>query len=285
MPEKNMRNIKPEKTEQKAPPKDFSKNVETKTASDRRQKMTPKRDRPVGAINPGTKNRKPPRRSRGKKHYKENTEEYKTVEVRNLEGGMTQDMLTESGNFPELYGPSRVVLIPVDPYLMHVYWEIDARDIEAARNRLTEKFDQLQLVLRVFNSTSVIFDETKACGCFDITIDLPAGKWYVRRLDPERSYFVDLGIKTESGIFYPIARSNVAETPRGCPQPEEAKRCVFVSRNEASYVAITRHEKARHGGSLHRTVEKNNLQEGNITDINEISFLPGISSTPVAPDE
>jgi hypothetical protein len=278
MPGKNIRNVKPEKTAKKVPTKDDSTNVKTKTAFDRRQKVTPKRDRPVRAINRATKNRKLLRKSRTKKHNKEYTQEYKTVEERNLEGGMTQDMLTESGDFPKLCGPSRVVLIPVDPYLMHVYWEIDARDIETAGNRLAGKSHQLQPILRVFDITNAIFDETKHCGCFDITIDLLAGKWYVHLLDPGRSYFVDLGIKTESGIFYPIARSNVAETPRGCPQPEDTERCVFVSRNEASHRAIPQHQKAGQGGLFHRT-------SGDVTDGNEICFVPGVSSLTVAPDE
>jgi hypothetical protein len=187
-------------------------------------------------------------------------------------------MLTESGDFPELYGPSRVVLIPVDPYLMHVYWEIDARDIETAGNRLAGKSHQFQPILRVFDITNVIFDETKHCGCFDITIDLLAGKWYVHLLDPGRSYFVDLGIKTESGIFYPITRSNIVKTPRGFPQPEDADRCLFVSRNEASHAAIPWHEGAGQGGFMHRT-------SGDVTAGNEICFVPGISSLAIASDK
>jgi hypothetical protein len=278
MPGKNIQNVKPEKIERKASPKGASGNVKTKTASDRRQRVTPKLDHPVKAIKRVTKNRKPPRKSGTEKNYIENTEEYKTIEVRNFDGDITQNMLAESGDFPELYGPSGVVLIPVDPYHMHVYWGIEARDIEAARNRFARKFDRLQTVLRVFDSTNAIFDDTRACSSFDIPVDLPAGKWYVHLLDPGRSYFVDLGIKTESGIFYPIVRSNIAETPRGCPQPEDAERCLFVLRNEASHATIPRHERTGQGGLLHRT-------SSDVTDSNETCFVPGISSLAIASDK
>ena len=285
MPEENIGNRKPAKTEKKPPPKSATKNLKTKTAPDEHQKATIKRGHPVRTIHLAAKNRKSPRKGRTKKHNKEYTEEHKTGEEINHEGGIVQGTLTEPGELPEMYGQSRVVLMPVDPYLVHVYWEIDARDIETARNRLAGKFDHLQPVLRVFDITNVIFDGTNACGFFDITIDLSAGKWYVRLVDPEKSYFVDLGIKTESGLFYPIARSNAAETPRGWPQPEETERCVFVSRDEASHMVIPHPEKVWQRGSLHRTRGRDDREAGNITDIIEISFVPGISSPSIATDE
>jgi len=249
------------------------------------KKVTTKRGRPARAINPATKNRKPPRKNRINEYNKEDIEDHQTGEEINHSEGVAQDMLTEPGYLPELYGLSRVVLLPVDPYLVHVYWEIDARDIEESRNRLAGKFDRLEPVLRFFDITNVLFDGTNARGCFDITIDLHAGKCYVRLLDPGKSYFVDLGIKTESSLFYPIVRSNVAETPRGCLQPEESQRCLFVSRDEASHMAIPQPEKVRQSGSLHQTPGRDDLEAGNINDICEISFVPGISSPSVASDE
>jgi hypothetical protein len=249
------------------------------------KKVTTKRGRPVQTTGLTTRNRKPARKGRAKEHDKEYMQEHNTVEESNHAGGTALDMLTEPGDLPESYGLSRVVLMPVDPYLVYVYWEIDSRDIEAVRNRFAGKFNELQPVLRVLDITNVIFDGTNSCGCFEIAIDLLAGKSYVRLLAPGKSYFVELGIKTESGIFYTIARSNAAETTRGRPQPEEVERCVFVSRDEASHVAIPKPGLPRQGGSGHGTLGRDDRDEGNISDVSETNFVPGISSPTLTTDE
>jgi hypothetical protein len=259
MPEKNLQNVK------------------TKTAADGPHKVTAKQVPPVRAKDRMKKNRRTPRNSRPNEYDNRYSEERKTVEDTSFEVSIAEDLLTESGDLPESYGASKVVFMPVDAYLMHVYWEIDPQDIEAASKRLAGKFDQLQPVLRFFDITNDIFDGTNACDCFDIAIDLRAGNWYVRLLSPGKVYFVDLGIKTESGIFFAIARSNAAELHQGGPQPEEAERHVFVSRYEAPHVAIPQPAKAWKG-LLHQ-----NLRD--ITDVNEISFIPGISSLSVVSDD
>lgn len=115
---------------------------------------------------------------------------------------------------------TRVVLLPVDPYLVHVYWELASRDLEEAQKRLSElgrHGQQPQAVLKFYDVTRLIFDGTNAHASFEVNIELGAGNWYVHLWSPEKSYCVDLGFRTGEGGFLPIARSNVAETPRAWP--------------------------------------------------------------------
>ena len=123
----------------------------------------------------------------------------------------------EPEGLPESYDQTRVVLLPVDPYLVHVYWEIAPRDEERARRRTRTLGPRFQATLRFCDITHTVSDRSNAEGQFDVDIELGSGNWYVHLWSPEKRYFVDLGLRTEDGTFVPIARSNVVHTPRAHP--------------------------------------------------------------------
>ncbi len=125
------------------------------------------------------------------------------------------ELVAELDVLPESYGRTRVVLLPVDPYLMHVYWEITPRDMEQARRRTRGL--QYQAALRFHDISETPSDRANSQNQFDVDIELAPGNWYVRLWSPEKRYFVDLGLRTEDGNFMKIARSNVAATPRAQP--------------------------------------------------------------------
>ena len=132
----------------------------------------------------------------------------------------------ESRDFLELYerySESRVTLLPVEPYLIHAYWEVSHNDIEKAKKRLGNDYKKSQAVLRFYDVTNIIFDGTNAHGTFDVDIDLQSKNWYIDLWSPDKSYFVDLGFKTSDGFFLPITRSNVARTPCAWPAPESGE--------------------------------------------------------------
>lgn len=145
--------------------------------------------------------------------------------------GAACELLAEHGDLPDSYGETRVVLLPVDPYQVNVYWGINDQELGKNRKRLEQKYKHLQPALRFFDVTNIIFDGTNAHGVFDIAVDLQARNWYVHLWKPGKSYFVDLGFKTEFGLFFPIGRSNVAEIPPDRPQPKEAET-LAVSKRE-----------------------------------------------------
>ena len=129
----------------------------------------------------------------------------------------------------EEYCESRVVLLPVEPYLIHAYWDVTSNDIEKAKQRLGEDYGQSQAVLRFYDVTNIIYDGTNAHGFFDVDIDLQAKDWYVDLWSPDKSLFVDLGFKTGDGFFLSVARSSVAKTPCAWPAPKVDEHYMLVA--------------------------------------------------------
>jgi hypothetical protein len=105
--------------------------------------------------------------------------------------------LAETVGLPDSYGETRVVLLPVDPYLLHVYWEITLVELRKAKHRLGDDYGRSQAVLRCYDVTNIIFDGTNAHSSFNVDIDLQAKNWYVSLWNPEKSYLVELGFRTE----------------------------------------------------------------------------------------
>ena len=140
-----------------------------------------------------------------------------------------RELRSEPGDLPDSYGETRAVLLPVEPYLVHVYWEVTSVELEKAKHRLGDEYGRSQTVLRCYDITNIIFDGTNAHGTFDVHIDLQAKNWYVSLRSPDKSYFVELGFKTEDSRFYPIARSNIAETPRARPAPKSDEHYMLVA--------------------------------------------------------
>ncbi|MCK4729216.1 MAG: DUF4912 domain-containing protein, partial [Desulfobacterales bacterium] len=140
-----------------------------------------------------------------------------------------RELRSEPGDLPDSYGETRAVLLPVEPYLVHVYWEVTSVELEKAKHQLGDEYGRSQTVLRCYDITNIIFDGTNAHSSFDVHIDLKAKNRYVHLWSPEKSYFVELGFKTEGGRFFPIARSNIAETPPGWPAPKTDEHYMLVA--------------------------------------------------------
>ena len=129
---------------------------------------------------------------------------------------------------PELSEHAKVVLLPVNPYLVHVYWEAAPNELEELERILGRPDPRARPVLRFYDITNIVFDGSNAHSCFDVEIDLRAGNWYVHLWSPEKSYCADLGIRTEGGQFYRLARSNIGEAPRAEPSVKVEDRYMLV---------------------------------------------------------
>jgi hypothetical protein len=72
----------------------------------------------------------------------------------------------------------------------------------------------LKWILRVYNVTGVAnFKGNNANSSFDIDINFDANNWYINVQQPENDWCVEIGLKTPSGRFFAVARSNVVKTP------------------------------------------------------------------------
>lgn len=120
----------------------------------------------------------------------------------------------EGKELPQGYGDNRIVLMVRDPYWAYAYWEITADKKDEIARRCGVGWNNLTKVLRVYDVTNIIFNGTNANSYFDIEINDYAFSWYINLGRPDTSWCVDLGVKTPSGEFIMIVRSNCITTPR-----------------------------------------------------------------------
>ena len=147
------------------------------------------------------------------------------------------------GALPEGYGETRIVLLPVDPYLVHVYWEVSEVDLRRAKSLFRDGSSTPQAVLRFHDVTAPPLGGLHAAGSFDVGVRIEANNWYVRLLSPERAYIVDLGLRGGDGRFCRIARSNRAGTPRAWPSQEAGGPLMRVVAFEGALRADSRGER------------------------------------------
>jgi len=121
----------------------------------------------------------------------------------------------EEGELPDSYGKTRVVLLVVDPNLVHSYWEVTPQQLRQAESQIGESS---QPVLRFYG----------AGESFDVEVDLRSRNWYVPLWSSGKSYYVDLGLRGESGSFARLARSNSVHVPRALPVIEVEERFMRV---------------------------------------------------------
>ena len=120
----------------------------------------------------------------------------------------------ETGRLPNAYGVTCLVLLPVHPRLAHVFWDLSGPDLKTALQRLNDSSSTTRPILRLYDVTDVPAHEKRTEEAFDIDIDPETGRWYVPLDEPERSCFVELGLKSAEGEFCPLVRSRAVSMPR-----------------------------------------------------------------------
>jgi hypothetical protein len=129
-------------------------------------------------------------------------------------------------SLPEGYGETRLLLLTVNPFLIHSSWEVVEADLK--RCRLLAGQGQSRPVLRIYDVTYIYFDGTNAHSFFEVDVDLRTRNWYVPLWSPEKSYVAELGLKGSDDRFHPLARSNVTHTPRAWPSIRSEERYIRV---------------------------------------------------------
>ena len=139
------------------------------------------------------------------------------------------EIASHPGSLPHSYGETSVVLLPVGPYLVHIYWEVTSDDLEKVMHRVGSGHKQLQATLRLNDVSKINLDGTDADSSFDVDIDLQTKGRYVTLQSPDRSCFVELGFKTKEGHFFSLARSNTAQTPPACISSKADEQYMLVA--------------------------------------------------------
>ncbi len=109
---------------------------------------------------------------------------------------------------PQNYGDNLIYFMVRDPAWAYAYWELQPHYVENARKRLGGTWDEICTILRVFDITEkghVTFQDLYLGGI--------TNHWYVNT-QPNRSYFVEIGLLHKDGRFASLAKSNPVLMPR-----------------------------------------------------------------------
>lgn len=115
-------------------------------------------------------------------------------------------------DIPGRYYDDKVVLMARDPYWCYAYWDISGA-LMAEKTAAAKKDGSYKMVLRIYDVTDVVFNGDNAHKYIDIEVTGDANNWYINVWAAGRTYVADLGLKTASGRFILIARSNAVGTP------------------------------------------------------------------------
>lgn len=121
--------------------------------------------------------------------------------------------------FPQSISDTRLVLMEIDPYKAHAYWNINERDLAQIQKELGEWFKDAQLVLRMYDISCIHFDGTNAHSHFDMEVHGLTNNWYIDLWSSGKSYCAELGFRLSNGNFHTIAHSNIIHTPRDSESP------------------------------------------------------------------
>jgi hypothetical protein len=110
---------------------------------------------------------------------------------------------------PDNYGDNQIYLLVRDPYWIYAYWEIQEGHQRHHLAELGGSWESVVSVLRVYDVT----EEGKTPSFSDIVLQNMVRSWYLNT-QPNRSYFVEIGLLHRDGRFICLARSNHVTTPR-----------------------------------------------------------------------
>ncbi|MDP8216637.1 MAG: DUF4912 domain-containing protein [Candidatus Kaelpia imicola] len=127
-----------------------------------------------------------------------------------------QTGLNESLEVKHHYDEDSLVLLVRDPWWLYSYWEIRGQLWEDTRLRCGDS--GYREVLRVYDVTGIESEGSESYNSyFDIELTSFIECWYINIKEPGRSYVAEVGLRTDSGKFFTIIRSNVVAAPRYGP--------------------------------------------------------------------
>ncbi len=120
------------------------------------------------------------------------------------------------GELPEGYGDNQITLLARDPEWIFAYWETNFAKIqEVCRCFGPEAWERGQHVLRVYDTTDLLFNGYNANHYFDLQISRFSLQWHVEVGQANRTYCIDRGLIIDNQ-FVVLARSNFVTTPANC---------------------------------------------------------------------
>ncbi|WP_332691038.1 DUF4912 domain-containing protein [Halalkalibacter lacteus] len=125
---------------------------------------------------------------------------------------------------PDSYERDEVTLLSQSPKVVYAYWEISTSLRQITEHQCRLPWHDLHKQLRVYDCTMIDFNGHNEHRYFDISLPEMTNNWMIQNLEPNRTYIVDLGIRTRQGSFLSLIRSNAIDTPRS----DEASKGLHV---------------------------------------------------------
>jgi len=141
-----------------------------------------------------------------------------------------QALNLEDDEPPASYGRTRLVMLVVDPYCVHTYWEVTPDTLAETKKMIRFHADSVRPVLRFHDAAVADVADASQSGWFDVDVDLQPRNWQVRLWSADKTYTADLGLRGDDGRFVSLARSNGIRTPRAWPAVGVEERFMRVER-------------------------------------------------------
>ncbi len=105
----------------------------------------------------------------------------------------------------------QLVLLPRDPFVAYVYWEVDQASLSAQRH-LTGR------LLMLPRGESAAFERE----VFDFPVDSACGGYFVEFIGEDIRHVAEIGYRTDQGEFDCLVRSEIVQSPRSFPGTDPA---------------------------------------------------------------
>jgi hypothetical protein len=113
------------------------------------------------------------------------------------------------------FGQTQMIAFVRDPQCIFTYWEVTPERMEEVKRELMDEYHGSSMVLRVFRTV----EGGKSELLYEVKVEPGEMNRYVDLVEKGGSYFIEIGQKTLSGRFVPIARSNPIQTGIQWQQP------------------------------------------------------------------
>ncbi|MEI7640890.1 MAG: DUF4912 domain-containing protein [bacterium] len=119
----------------------------------------------------------------------------------------------EEDTIPHRYHDNRLVLMARDAFWCYAYWDLKTEFVAQKKQTLKPEWGVSHLCIRLYDITNISFNGKNAHSFRDIYVSPDSDNWYLNVWKAGCTYLVDLGLKTISGNFVTLLRSNAVGTP------------------------------------------------------------------------
>jgi hypothetical protein len=125
---------------------------------------------------------------------------------------------TKRYEIPSQYNEDSMTAIIHSPNCFYLYWSLSNTKQQMVEHHLRSEWSNLPKIVKVYDISDMHFQGHNHHKSIEFPIPEVTNNWFVRDVDPNRTYIADFGTKTFDGSFFTILRSNPIETPRSSNQ-------------------------------------------------------------------